>query len=46
MGWRKDNMLLDLACTFCDFAPSVMIAVWKMAVATIGRHQETLEIIF
>ena len=45
-GWRKDNIVVDLACTFCDFAPSVMIAVWKTAVATIGRHQETLEIIF
>ena len=46
MGWRKDNIVLDLACTFCDFAPSVMIAVWKTVVATIGKHQETLEIIF
>ena len=46
MGWRKDNILLDLACTFCDFNPSMMIAVWKTAVATIGRHQETLEFIF
>ena len=36
--------LSSLAWTFCDFAPRVMIAVWKTAVAIRGRHQETLKL--